>query len=274
MPKKREQKPARRKRPERRDPPPCIEMRLGIVIGDPDDKDLDGAAQWLIARAGALGGRFRIWQSRSTSQPLENFRDVDVEGGFIHAGSVRHYENPGNGESGYGDVLPDLQNCRGRIVELVIFHHGSPVSESEVGDQLVKIFDAIRVPVCRVVWWACNAAVSLDLAEAHWTDMMMRRLGRHARCRPCGCLHPIELIWPTAGRCHLTGPGANDTPNTNDGNVNRARWGYRWPDGSFNPGPPPTTSTVPALPDVREPAHGQPTQTGGASVLGANVTTH
>jgi hypothetical protein len=263
----------RRKVPERRDPPPCVVIRLGLVIGPANDNDLDGAAQWLLNRAKALGGKFRLWHSRNSGRPLENFRDIDIEGGFLHAGATEHFGNPGSGQHGYGDVLADCSNCQGRVEELVIFHHGTPVDESAAGDRLVEIFRAIRVPVCRVVWWACGAAVSLDVAEGHWTDLMMRRLGEFSRCRPCGCAHPIELIWPTAGRCHLTGTGANDTLQTNDGNVNRAQWGYRWPDGSLRTSyPPPAGSTVLREPPDREPPFGQPIQPQPGAVLGTNVT--
>lgn len=277
MPKPRggkEQPKPRRKAPERRAPPPCVELRLGIIIGRASDRDLDGAAQWLIARAGALGGAFRIWHSRNNSRPLENFRDVDISGGHIHDRGREHFEHPRGGQLGYGDGLADCKDCHGRVVELILFHHGTPVDESAVGDRLADIFAAIRVPVCRVIWWACGASVSLDVAQGHWTDVMMRRLGRNNYCKPCGCAHPIELIWPTAGRAHLSGAGANDTLQTNDGNVNRARWGYRWPDGSLRPDHPPSTSTIPSRPDVREPAWGQPIAPQPGTALGTNVTRH
>ena len=271
IPNKNRKKPRPRRKRDDRKETPCIEVRLGIVVGAASDTALDGAAQWLLARAGALGGNFRLWHSRRAGRPLENFRDVDVSGGHLHAGATEHYEHPGSGQSGYGDVLADCRDCRGRVVELVLFHHGSAVDESALGDRLVKIFEAIRVPVCRVVWWACNASVSLDVQEAHWTDLMMRRLGRFARCHPCGCAGPIELIWPTQGRCHLSGTGPNDTLQTNDGKVNRARWGYPQPDGSLGTAPV-GTGTLPAQPTHRDPPYNQPIQPQGGSVLGTNVT--
>lgn len=263
----------RRKTPDRR-PPPCKVMRLGIVIGSQANEALNVAAQWLMQRAQAQGGAFRLWYSPSSTDPLQAFRDTDIEGGFLHAGGEQYYESPSSGQKGYGQVLADCAHCRGRIEELVIFHHGGPVNEATVGDRLGKIFDAIEVPICRVVWWACNADVSLDVDEGHWTDSMMRRLGKHSRCQPCGCSHPIELVWPTAGRCYLSGPGANDTLQTNDGQVKKARWGWPQPDGSLGMDPQPISpdGTVSRTPTDRDPPFGQPIPPQAGSVLGSSVT--
>ena len=142
----------RRKTPDRR-PPACKVMRLGIVIGSQANEALNTAAQWLMQRARAQGGAFRLWYSPSNTDPLQAFRDTDIEGGFLHAGGEQYYEHPSSGQKGYGRVLADCAHCRGRIEELVIFHHGGPVNEATVGDRLVKIFDAIEVPICRIVWW-------------------------------------------------------------------------------------------------------------------------
>ena len=259
----------RRKTPDRKQPP-CKVMRLGIVIGSAGNDALNGAAEWLMQRAQALGGAFRLWYSPSNTDPLEDFRDTDIEGGALHAGSERYHEHPSGGQKGFGDVLADCAHCRGRIEELVIFHHGGPVNEARVGDQLVKIFDAIEVPVCRIVWWACNANVDLDVREGRWTDLMMRRLGKHSRCKPCGCSHPIELVWPTAGSCYLIG----GTLRTNDGKVNKARWGWPQPDGSLGMDPQPISpdGMVSRTPTDRDPPFNQPIPPQGGSVLGVDVT--
>lgn len=261
--------PNRRKAPERRNKP-CRVLRIGLIVGNPADTDLDGAEDWILQRARVLGGSFRLWRSRSSS-PLDAVQDNDITGGTLPLAFTVHREGAA-GNDGYGGLLADCGNCRGRVEELVIFHHGSNVNERDLGAQLVKIFRAIQVPVCRIVWWACNAEVALQVGSGQWTDLMMRQLGQIARCRPCGCEHPIELVWPTAGRCHLTGPGADDLLQTNDGKVNKARWGYRWADGNLHTGyPPSTTSTIPVWPPDRDPPHDQPLQPQGGSVLGADV---
>lgn len=231
---------------------PCKTMRLAIVVGSPRDEALDGAIRWVLERARALGGDFRLWGSRSNSSPLASFRDFDINGGTIRAGSETYREHPSSSQRGYEQVLADLRDCRGRIEELVIFHHGSSVDEAEVGDRLLAIFRAIQVPVCRVVWWACNASVSLDVSWHGWTAAMMRGLGGVNQCEPCGCDAPIELIWPTAGRCYLSGAGAADAPQTNDGKAHRVRWGWRHGDGELHPQPPPD-SHVTREPGDRDP---------------------
>lgn len=255
-------------------PGDCRTLRLAIVVGSARDDSLNGAAEWVRRRAHALGGDFRLWYSRSDSDPLRSFRDRDISGGTLRAGGERYHEHPTGGERGYGDVLADCQECRCRIEELVIFHHGTPVDEAELGDRLWAIFRRIRVPICRVVWWACNASVELDVREKGWTNTLMMRLGSLARCQPCGCDDPIELVWPTEGRCYLTGGGPNDTPQTNDGQVHRARWGYRHPDGSLHVRPEPGRSHYTRNPGHREPPHpGAPERTSG-EVLGLPVGQH
>ena len=257
--------PNRRKNPEPQKAP-CRVVRIGLIVGAPSNNDLNGAENWIIQRARALGGPFRLWQSRSAS-PLDRFQDSDITDGVLPLAFTRHSEN-GVGDAGYAGLLTDYGNCRGRVEELVIFHHGSNVNERDLGAQLVKIFEAIQVPVCRIVWWACNAEVALQVDLNEWTATMMRALARIARCRPCGCTHPIELVWPTRGRCHLTGPGANDELQTNDGLVNTARWGYLWPDGVLHTDYPPGVSTVTS---DRDPPYGQPMQPGNGTVLGTPV---
>lgn len=249
----------------------CKTLRLVLVIGSAGNEDLDGAAQWVLERARALGGDFRLWHSRSNSNPLEKFRDVDISGGRIHPGGQTYRENPNGNQNGYDQVLADCQNCHGRIDELVIFHHGNPVDEAEAADRLWQIFKSIQVPVCRVVWWACNAAVALDVERDGWTDFLMRNLGGLAGCEPCGCDGPIELIWPTAGRCHLSGAGASDEPQTNDGKVHRARWGYPQPGGSLGTRPDPNDPHPSPQPSERDPAYGQDPPSVDGTVLGVPV---
>lgn len=257
--------PDRRKQPEQKERP-CHVIRIGLIVGDPANADLNAAENWIIQRAKVLGVSFRLWRSRSAS-PLDKVQDSDITGGVLPLQFTEHSEK-GAGNAGYAGLLPDCANCRGRVEELVIFHHGSNVNERDLGAQLVKLFEAIRVPVCRIVWWACNAEVALKADLNEWTATMMRAFARIARCRPCGCMQPIELVWPTTGRCHLTGPGANDVLQTNDGLVNKARWGYRWPDGELHVDHPPGATTMTS---DRDPPYGQPLQPGNGAVLGTPV---
>lgn len=244
----------------------CKELKLAIIIGPSSDKALDAATRFVLERARVLGGNFRIWHSRNARSPLNRIVDIDATGGKLDKDpeTVR--------PSGFGSLLKDCQNCQGRITELVIFHHGDPVDEAVVGQKLRRIFQDIRVPVCRVVWWACNAEVALDVSEGGWTDSFMKALGGNARCEPCGCDHPIELIWPTAGKCYLLPRGASFVPQSNDGDVNRARWGYPQPDGSLRPKPDPADPQPTRNPPVRDPDYGQDTGTGTGDILGVTVT--
>jgi hypothetical protein len=153
----------------------------------------------------------------------------------------------------------------------VIFHHGSAVDEAVLADRLRDIFNALKLPVCRVVWWSCNAAVALDVEWDGATDFMMRVLGAIAMCKPCGCNGPIELIWPTDGRCYLTGDGGSAEPQTNDGKVHRARWGYRQPDGSLGLNPPPGDPHPSPEPPDRDPPHDESPPRVDGSILGVPV---
>ena len=244
----------------------CKELKLAIIIGPSSDKALDAAVHFIRDRARALGGSFRIWHSRNTRSPLRRIVDIDATGGRL--GKDPETFRPDN----FGDLLQDCQNCQGRITELVIFHHGDPVDEAVVGQRLRKLFEKIRVPVCKVVWWACNAEVALDVNEGGWTDSFMKSLGGIARCSPCGCENPVELIWPTTGKCYLTPAGAGFIPQTNDGKVNRAQWGYPQPDGSLGPKPDPADPQPTRNPTTRNPAYGQNAGAGNGTVLGVGVT--
>jgi hypothetical protein len=96
--------------------------------------------------------------------------------------------------AGSGTSSPELANCQGRVEELVVFHHGDPIDEAEVASRLLGVFERIRVPVCRVVWWGCDAEVPLEVGRDGWTDLFMRRLGGIVRCEPCDREAPIELV--------------------------------------------------------------------------------
>lgn len=246
--------------------PACKELKLAIIIGSRRDEALNAAAKFVLERSKTLGGEFRIWHSRSTGSPLSRIEDIGATGGRLDKDpqTVR--------ERNFNSLLKACQDCQGRITELVIFHHGDPVDEAVVGRRLRQIFRGIRVPVCRVVWWACNAEVSLDVREGAWTDSLMKELGANARCRPCGCDHPIELIWPTAGKCYLKPDGTGFVPQTNDGKVNRARWGYPQADGSLGARPDPANPQPTRNPPDRDPDYGQPTGAGTGEVLGVPVT--
>jgi hypothetical protein len=249
----------------------CKEVRLAVIVGPRGDPALDGADRWLLGRAKALGGPFRLWVDRSAADPLDSFRDQDITGGRQHPKSERYTFKPERPDLGLGDLLADCRKCRGRIVELVVFHHGSAVDEAVLAGRLRDVFNSLQVPVCRVVWWSCNAAVSLDVERDGATDFLMRILGSLARCAPCGCGGPVELIWPTEGRCYLTDEGAASVPQTNDGKVHRARWGYRQPDGSLGLDPPPGDPHPSPEPPDREPPYGEAPETGEGRVLGVPV---
>jgi len=249
----------------------CRVIRLGVVIGN--DENIRGATEWIVARARELGGPFHLWRDRTSRDPLDSFRDYDITDGRRRARGNRRYRlNTGETGLGLDGLLRELQNCRGRIEELVIFHHGESVEEAVVAERVAMIFRAIQVPVCRVVWWACFASVQLDVERDGAVDFMMRSLGRQARCRPCGCRGPVELIWPTEGRSHLSGSSGRGVPQTGDGKVLRARWGYRHPDGTLRLEPPVGVSPhPPPEPDAREPDYGRPPERVNGTVLGVPV---
>lgn len=257
----------------RGDTPPkkekCKVKRLAILIGKANDKAIATAEDWLVARAKALGGTFHLWTDRSAGTPLDSFQAHDISGG--KAPNVRTGETYGiaqqrteNGKrltltEELQTLMAGCRGCKGRIEELVIIHHGRAVDEDRLAKVITKIFLEIRVPVCRVVWWSCNAAVSLDMRESGATDTMMRILGGSSigQCEPCGCKGPITLIWPTAGKCHITGPLVNDELQTNDGLVNKARWGYTGKDGKLEPRPPKGEKQPLRRPPDRDPAYPQ-----------------
>lgn len=268
---KKETVPKQRVPKRREEEDPCAEMRLVIVIGSRTDASLRGAESWALQRAAALGGTTHIWRSYSNGSPMRKFRSADLSGGNIRPDPAT-YRRRADGSHNFGGLLPDFQDCRGRISELVIFHHGSPVDEAEVAQELLTIFRAIRVPVCRVVWWACNAAVALDVREGHWTDTFMKAMGGIARCNPCGCEHPIELIWPTAGKCGISKPGQPPAALTGTGKVHRLRWGYPQPDGSLGSRPDPNESHHSRNPTHRDPPQGQPAPQVDGGVLGVPVS--
>jgi hypothetical protein len=261
-------KPERRRRDgDRRAPEPCGEMRLVVVIGRESDTDLRGAESWALDRARELGGTTHMWRSYSSGQPMRKFRAADISGGNI-VPDANDYGR-GHTQANFGLLLPAFQNCKGRISELVIFHHGSPVDEAEVAAELLAVFRAIHVPVCRVVWWACNAEAALQVEQGQWTDSFMRGMGGEARCRPCGCGQLIELIWPTAGKCGINNPGEPTAALTGSGQVRRLRWGYPQPDGSLGLRPPEDGHHHEWNPPNREPPYGQPVPQTGGTVLGA-----
>lgn len=266
MPERPNKNPAPRKRKSE-----CRVARLAIIIGSKTDQALVGAENWSQERARVLGGSFFLWRSYSNRSPLEELSVADISGGRIND-QGRYQEHPRQGQSGFGDLLPDFANCRGRIEELVIFHHGSPVDEAEVATQILKIFRAIRVPVCRVVWWACNAGVALEVSLGEWTDSFMKAMGGLAYCRPCGCDHPIELIWPTAGKCGINRPGRPVAALTRSGKVHRLRWGYPQPGGGIGVRPDPADPQPTRNPPDREPPHNQNPPRVGGTVFGVPVT--
>jgi hypothetical protein len=243
----------------------CKELRLALIVGSPSDNSLDAAARFVIERAKALGGNFRIWQSLSTRSPLRRITDIDVTNGRLGPDPVEHDTDS------FDDLISDCQDCRGRISELIIFHHGSPVDEAVLAHRLRRLMQRLRIPVCRVVWWACNAETSLDVGEGGWADSLMKALGGIARCKPCGCGTPIELVWPTAGRCYLVPRGATFEPRSGDGKVNRARWGYPQPGGGIGPRPDPADPQPTRNPPDREPPHGQEPERVSGHVLGLEV---
>jgi len=271
--------PSRKKRiPEKEQIPPrprkrvpCRTLRLAVIIGSGSDKALRGAENWSRGRARALGGTVQLWRSYSNSDPLEHLSATDISGGG-RTPLGRHHRNPVGGQSGYNSLLQDCSECQCRIEEMVIFHHGTPVDEAEVADQLLKIFRIIRVPVCRVVWWACNAAIDLDVTLGGFTDSFMKGMGGLAYCDPCGCSDPIELIWPTVGKCGINKPTDPEAALTLSGRVLRARWGYPQPGGGLGVEPDPNDPQPTRNPPDRDPPYGQDPPEGPGSVLGLPVT--
>jgi hypothetical protein len=166
----------------------------------------------------------------------------------------------------FGAIHPELADGRGRIDELVIFHHGSQVKEKKVVNGLNEILVQLRrIPVCRLVYWACDAAVELKVTEGSGVDVLMKAFGALAQQEPCGCEDPVELIHPTPGKCAITRPGAPLQIFTADGLVRRLRYGYRQSDGSLSRDPDPSDPQPTRAPQDRDGA------TESGSVLGVPV---
>jgi len=244
----------------------CGRLRIVLLLGE--DDAIEGAAAWSLRRAAELGGDFELWHTNERDPFGDRVRAMDASGGEQREWEEYHRE-PSRGEDRYGDLLSDYTERCVLIEELVIVHHGGSVEEDEV---LAGLFEILvlekRIPVCKLVYWACNAAVDLDVSTGHWVDILMRAMGGLSRGQPeCVCHELVELIWPTAGRCHLD-PFDGDRLETNDGDVNRMRWGYRHGDGQLNPSPDPDDSHP-----MRNPPNRERAQVRG-SVLGMDVGRH
>ncbi|MGH8470098.1 MAG: hypothetical protein ACREX3_15055 [Gammaproteobacteria bacterium] len=242
---------------------PCRVCRLVILIGT--DDAITGARTWSIERARALGGCFLLWEIESASAPFVRISVRDISDGVL--GPAQEFQRRGiNPERRFGAIHPELADGRGRIGELVIFHHGSQVKEKKVVDALQEILVQLRrVPVCRLIYWACNAAVELDVREGAGIDVLMKAFGALAQQEPCGCDNPVELIHPTPGRCAITRPGVPLRIFTADGLVRRIRYGYRLSDGSLSRDPDPGDPQPTRAPQDRDGA------TESGSVLGVPV---
>ncbi|MGH8512020.1 MAG: hypothetical protein ACREU8_11745 [Gammaproteobacteria bacterium] len=129
----------------------------------------------------------------------------------------------------------------------------------------------LRIPVCRLVYWACGAAVELEalLSEARpdGLDVLMRLFGGLAQQEPCGCEGPVDLIYPSPGKCAINKPGEPPSIFTADGTVMRIRWGYRQTDGSLGRDPDPTKGQADRVPEDRE----GPVPVSGETVMGVEV---
>lgn len=223
---------------------------------------------WNRSRARALGGAFQLWHTSESDPFGSSVRVMDATGGQ-QRGWDKYKRRPGTGQKAYADLLSEFPGDSTRIIELVVIHHGSRVKEDEVIAGLLEILvHEKRVPVCKLVYWACNAAVDLDVSEGHWMDILMKAMGGISREQDnCPCPGPVELIWPTAGRCYLD-PFDGDRLESNDGNVNRMRWGYRHPDGQLHREEDPTNPQPTRNPGDRERARSRGT------VLGTDVGRH
>lgn len=230
----------------------CPVCRLALLIwidNQGTDPAINGARRWVLERAKALGGCFLLWEVPSSSAPFQRIFVSDIGGG--KRGKRQTY-----GKLAYRDFAalhPELAQGNGRIDELIVFHHGRAVDESDVLYALWDILtQQLRLTVCRVVYWACNAAVQVDTAVGGDVDGLMRALGALAQREPCRCAGPVEFVYPTPGRCAINEPGQAMRLFTVDGRVQRLRWGYRHPDGTLRRDPVDSPGQRVARPDVRE----------------------
>ena len=244
----------------------CSGLKIVLLLGR--DEAIEGAAAWALRRARALGGDFQLWHTSESDPFGSTVRVMDASGGQQRNWG-KYDRDPGRGEKGYDELLAGYPEGCTRIDEFVVIHHGNRVDEDEVIAGLLEILvHEKRIPVCKLVYWACNAAVDLDVSEGHWMDILMKAMGGMNREQDdCPCPGPVELIWPTPGRCYLD-PFEGDRLETNDGNVNRMRWGYRHQDGQLYREPDPNNPQPTRNPGRRERARGR------GSVLGTVVGRH
>jgi hypothetical protein len=115
---------------------------LVILIGT--DDAITGARTWALERARALGDCFLLWVIESVSAPFYRISVSGVTGGVERP--AREFQRLAiNPELRFGAMHPDLAGGRGRIDELVIFHHGSQVKEDKGSERLGDYQTAMRV---------------------------------------------------------------------------------------------------------------------------------
>lgn len=215
----------------------CKVCRLVVLIGGMNsdgvirDAAIKGARDWAARRAVEWQGGtgcFQLWKAPSAEARFGRLIVQDISGGSTARDQLQYTPRGGQVTRSFSQLFPELTGGRGRIDELVIFHHGSQVKREDqvilsLGNILVTI---LSIPVCRLVYWACDAAVELDASPASATDFLMRAFAKLSQEQRCGCKKLVELIKPTAGKCAIKDPSKLADLATGDGRVTRIRWGY------------------------------------------------
>ncbi len=222
---------------------PCLACRLVILVGGMNavdghitDKDIKGAQRWAVRRATELsksGECFQLWRMPFTFPFPQRVFAEDISGGTERK-AVQHTEKGTSGAiQSFSEILPPGSSAERRIDELVIFQHGvknigpKDAKEERVVAALKKLLvEILKIPVCRLVYWSCNAAVNLDVSPGSPIDDLMTELAKLSHREPgrCGCRDRIELIKPTDGKCAIKDVAQPKDLATGDGRVIRVRW--------------------------------------------------
>lgn len=249
-------------------------------ITDPDDKReilqyfatghaVAGARDLVLELSKRFRDCFYIWEFNTTTS-FRRLRSYKVKDGEPQDGT----EYKSMATPSFAEMLPELTDGKGRIDELVVFHHGAKAKESKILEFLQEILvDKLKIPVCRLVYWACNAAVSIDFApgaklEAGRAGKAALELMEGFRSlsleSACECDEPVEFVYPTEGKCYAVLPIDAPKIQTNDGQVRRIRFGFRQADGSIGRSPLDPGDPKPSRDVDPEPEKGE--------VLGLEVT--
>jgi len=218
----------------------CLACRLVILVGGMDavdgditDKDIKGAGRWAVQRATELsrsGECFQLWRMPFTSPLPQRVFAQDISGGTVRQ-AVQHAKEASGRIQSFSKMLSAGARGLRRIDELVIFQHGvrnigKKTKEEKVVAALKELLvEILKIPVCRLVYWSCNAAVNLDVSPGSPMDDLMTELARLSHLqRGCSCRNRIELIKPTDGKCGIKNEAQPKDLATGDGKVIRVRW--------------------------------------------------